>query len=80
MASPNPLRQTTGRKSKISKPIAGGRRHLRAAMGPNYRLPDGTADGARILSTIRPANCGLVDSLNWRTDAVASRIELIRYW
>jgi len=50
MASPNPLRQTTGRKSKISKPIAGGRRHLRAALGPNYRPSDGTADGACTLS------------------------------
>jgi len=56
MASPNPLRQTTGRKSKISKPIAGGRRHLRAAMGPtNYRPPDGTADGAGTLAMMRPA-------------------------
>jgi len=50
MTSPNPLRQTTGRKSKISKPIAGGRRHLRAALGPNYRPSDGTADGACTLS------------------------------
>jgi hypothetical protein len=41
MAPPNPLRQTIGRKSKISKPIAAGRRHLRAAMGPSYRPPDG---------------------------------------